>query len=117
MKRYLLMPRFAILDARVWRGIPNLSAAPDGPESRPRHSARAVSIISFSWSSRRRSSFLTDWTVEGGSHDDTFVSHVSSTDKVASSHNTTALSIIFCSSRILPGHLYPRNNVRVFLSM
>src|SRR5258708_37252184 len=117
MKRYLSMPRFVILDARVCRGIPNLPAAPDGPESRPQHSARAVSIISFSWSSRRRSSFWTDGAVEGSSHDDTFVSHVSSTDKVASSHNTTALSIIFCSSRILPGHLYSPNNVRGFLSM
>src|SRR5260370_21970336 len=117
MKRYLLMPRFAILEARVWRGMPNLSAAPDGPESRPRHSARAVSIISFSWSSRRRSSFWTDGAVEGGSHDDTFVSHVSSIDKVASSHNTTARSIVFCSSRILPGHLYSLNSVRFLLSM
>src|SRR6266852_3448993 len=48
LKRCLLIPKLVIFDSRVCRGMPSLVAAPDGPETRPPHSANAVSIISLS---------------------------------------------------------------------
>lgn len=33
----LLIPSLWIFDSSVWRGIPSFAAAPDGPETRPRH--------------------------------------------------------------------------------
>jgi hypothetical protein len=44
LKRCLLMPRLAIFDSRVCRGIPNLLAAPDDPATLPLLSASAFSI-------------------------------------------------------------------------
>ena len=43
-KRFLLIPRLAILDSRVWRGIPNFAAAPDGPDTRPLLARKASSM-------------------------------------------------------------------------
>ena len=48
LKRCLLIPKLVIFDSRVCRGMPSLVAAPNGPETRPPHSANAVSIISLS---------------------------------------------------------------------
>src|SRR5258708_25166751 len=48
LKRCLLILRLLILDSSVDRGIPSLPAAPVGPETRPRLSANADSIISRS---------------------------------------------------------------------
>src|SRR6266849_3505426 len=44
LKRCLLIPRLAIFDSRVCRGIPSLVAAPDGPEIRPPHSVQHLSL-------------------------------------------------------------------------
>ena len=55
LNRRLSMPRPAIFDSRVWRGIPSFAAAPRGPETRPWHSARAASIAFLS---RSANSFL-----------------------------------------------------------
>lgn len=51
-KRRLSIFSALIRDSRVERGMPSLSAAPDGPEMRPLLAASADSIISFSWLTR-----------------------------------------------------------------
>src|SRR5215470_1254908 len=51
--RCLSIPKLRILDSSVCRGIPNLVAAPDGPETRPPLSARAASIKALSRSVSR----------------------------------------------------------------
>src|SRR6476646_2531604 len=48
LKRYLSIPRALILESRVWRGMPSLAAAPDGPAIRPPDRADAASISSRS---------------------------------------------------------------------
>lgn len=48
LNRYLLICRVLILDSRVERGMPSFAAAPPGPDTRPRLSVNADSIISFS---------------------------------------------------------------------
>src|SRR5208337_2913956 len=48
LKRYLLMFIERIFDSRVEGGIPSLAAAPEGPDTRPRVSARAAPMISRS---------------------------------------------------------------------
>ena len=47
LKRFLLIFRERIFDSRVDRGMPNLAAAPFGPYTRPSHSFKVASIISF----------------------------------------------------------------------
>ena len=47
LKRFLSILRERIFDSRVDRGIPNLAAAPDGPDTRPVLSRRAASIILY----------------------------------------------------------------------
>jgi hypothetical protein len=37
------------LESSVDRGIPSFAASPSGPATLPLHSAKAASIISFSW--------------------------------------------------------------------
>lgn len=44
----LIDPRLKIFDSSVWRGIPSLAAAPDGPEIQSQLCANAPSINSFS---------------------------------------------------------------------
>jgi len=48
LKLYLLIFIARILDSKVEGGIPSLAAAPDGPDTRPRASAKAAPIISSS---------------------------------------------------------------------
>jgi len=48
LNRFLSIFRDRIFDSNVDRGMPNLAAAPLGPNIRPRLSFRAASIISFS---------------------------------------------------------------------
>src|SRR6267378_3622380 len=54
----LLMPRLAIFDSSVCRGIASFAAAPAGPEIRPRLSASAALIISLSRSGAGRPSAI-----------------------------------------------------------
>src|SRR5215831_8259458 len=96
---YLSMPSRRIFDSSVWRGIPSFAAAPEGPEIRPRVSARAASIISTSrFSSAERPRL-------GESPSDSGVSQLSSTTKVSVSLRMTARSTTFCNSRMFPGVL------------
>ena len=48
------MPRLAIFDSSVWRGMPSFAAAPDGPETRPLLAFSAFSMIVRSCSESRR---------------------------------------------------------------
>lgn len=48
LKRFLLIFSERIFDSSVDRGMPNCAAAPVGPNTRPRLSFRAASIMSFS---------------------------------------------------------------------
>src|SRR5262249_29466718 len=79
-----------IFDSSVWRGIPSLAAAPDGPDTGPRLSANAASINSFSLSVEVARREIAEMKVAVGRF-----SQVSSTENVGSSHNTTARSITF----------------------
>src|SRR5262249_51216752 len=102
LKRCLSIRKLLIFVSRVDLGIPSLAAAPVGPATRPPHSAKADSISSFSCSAPKRPSPLAALLDHGAS----VCSQTSSTDKVWPSHKITALSITFCSSRILPGQWY-----------
>src|SRR5437879_13246816 len=103
LKRFLFIFSDLIFDSNVDPGIPNLAAAPVGPDTCPPLSRRAASIISFSWSA----SFLENSTCAVGSvARGCRVSQLSSTEQVSVSHTLTDRSITFCNSRILPGHGY-----------
>src|SRR5580658_8139587 len=82
LKRFFLIPRMLILESRVWRGIPSLAAAPDGPAIRPPVSASAASIISLSRSASSRKSPLSTILDLGDSGGRFFFSEPSSTEKV-----------------------------------
>jgi len=113
LKRYLSIPRRLIFESSVRVGTPSLAAAPAGPDTRPRLSASAASIM-----------FLSCWSnsplravVRRGTSDGSRLSHVSSTAKVSASLRMTARSITFCSSRMLPGHSYSCKSFSDFLSI
>src|ERR1700737_5348821 len=112
LKRFLLIFSDLIFAPRVDPGSPSLAAAPDGPDTRPRLSRRAASIISFSWAAsfRDSSSWLFGSLPKGFRE-----SQLSSTEKFSVSHTITDRSMTFCNSRILPGHGYDRRSSRVFL--
>src|SRR6266567_5685572 len=99
LKRDLLIFKRLIFESRVRAGTPSFVAAPFGPETRPRLSASADSIISFSCRSSVPLS-ATVGVVYRGSSD---LNHVSSKEKVSPSLRITARSITFCSSRTFPG--------------
>src|SRR5437867_4065065 len=117
LNRCLLMPRLAIFDSSVCRGIPSLAAAPDGPEIRPSLPASAASIISFSRSRSKRLRLppCTSSRVDAG--DNSRFSHASSTVNVSVSHRMTARSMTFCSSRMLPGQSYASKSFMVLPSI
>jgi hypothetical protein len=48
LKRFLLILSDRIFDSSVDRAIPSFAAAPDSPDTRPWHSRRVASMISFS---------------------------------------------------------------------
>src|SRR5580704_18105028 len=56
LKRFLLILSDRIFDSSVDRGIPNFTAAPAGPDTRPPVSFRAASIMFFSWTRSLRGS-------------------------------------------------------------
>src|ERR1700687_1194215 len=103
LKRFLLMFSDLILDSRVDPGRPSLAAAPDGPDTWPRLSRRAASIMSFSWvaSCRDSSGWLFGSLTRGRR-----ASQLSSTEKFSVSHTITDRSMTFCNSRMLPGQGY-----------
>ena len=93
------MCRPFIFDSSVWRGMPSFAAAPKGPEIRPLDAASAASISSFSPSA----SVVTGRGMRADGRDGFPWSHDWSIANVSPSHNTTARSITFCSSRTFPG--------------
>src|SRR6266699_627663 len=100
LKRDLLIFSRLIFESSVCDGIPSLTAAPAGPETRPWLCASAVSIISLSWPTSAPLSATVGLVKRGV----WALSHVSSTQKVSPSLRITARSITFCSSRTFPGH-------------
>src|SRR5580700_11336757 len=103
LKRFLSIFSDLIFVSRVDPGMPSLAAAPDGPDTRPRHSRRAASIISFSWAaSFRGSSGRVFGSIARGRRE----SQLSSTEKFSVSHTITDRSMTFCNSRMLPGQGY-----------
>src|ERR1700719_3170210 len=90
-----------ILSSRVEGDIASLTAAPDGPETRPLLSASAVSTISRSL---RGSTFKAgDVSARDACGEVLLVSHNSSTEKTSVELRMMDLSITFCNSRMLPG--------------
>src|SRR5882724_7167274 len=104
LKRFLLIFSDRIFHSSVDRGIPNLTAAPVGPDTRPRVSFRADSIMSFSCtrSLRGSSTCCFDSGVRGGDCGNQF----SSIEKISVSQSMTERSMTFCSSRMFPGQGY-----------
>jgi hypothetical protein len=96
LKRWRGMPRALIFDSSVCRGRPSLAAAPAGPDTRPRHSAKAASMRARSCSARAATKGPAG---RGASR----YNQLSSTAKVSLAHRMTARSMTFCSSRIFPG--------------
>src|SRR5262249_62209229 len=95
---YLLFWRDLIFAPRVVHGIPGLVAAPGGPATRPRLSAKAASIRAFSCAPTVAAS---GWGA-GGVGPDSRASQLASTEKVSVSHTIIDPSITFWSSRMLP---------------
>src|ERR1700688_4010110 len=103
LKRFLLILSERIFDSNVDRGMPNLAAAPGGPNIRPRLSFRAASIISFSCARRLRDSSI--WFF-GSVRDGCFGNQFSSIEKISVSQRIIERSMTFCSSRMFPGQGY-----------
>src|SRR5579863_9158428 len=104
LNRFLLIFKALILWSRVDGGIPSLAAAPEGPEIRPRLSARAASIISFSFHGSPSRLNSADASTRGASREFSWDSHSSSTERTLPELRITDLSTTFCNSRMLPGH-------------
>ncbi len=97
LKRFLLIFSDLIFDSRVDPGIPSLSAAPDGSDTRPPLSRRAASMISFSRAvGLRESPRVLFGAAPWGCRE----SQLSSTEKFSASHTITDRSTMFCNSRI-----------------
>src|SRR6202021_1806169 len=111
LKRFLLILNDRIFDSMVDRGIPNLTAAPVGPDTRPPVSFSAVSIMSFSCSRnlRRCPTCCFDASVRGGGN------QFSSIEKISVSQSIIERSMTFCSSRMFPGQAYDWSSSSVLL--
>src|SRR6266403_5871510 len=103
LKRFLSIFSDLILDSSVDRGMPNLAAAPVAPNTRPRLSSKASSIMFFSCASSLRGSSLWHFDSVAGSGKG---NQLSSTEKMSDSQRITERSITFCNSRIFPGQGY-----------
>src|SRR5215472_16202058 len=91
LKRCVLIFSDLIFESRVDRGMPSLTAAPNGPDTRPLVSARAVSILSFS----RATSSSESGLFSGGVFRVFRESQFSSISSVSVSQTMTARSITF----------------------
>src|ERR1700675_245555 len=91
-----------IFDSRVDGGIPNLAAAPEGPDTRPLVSAKAAPIISRS----SIADLLKCGGVAGSVWRYSRESQLFLTERFPFSYTTADRSITFCSSRMFPGHGY-----------
>src|SRR5713226_1424553 len=106
LKRFLSIFSDLILDSSVDRGMPNLAAAPVGPNTRPRLAFRASSMMFFSCSSSLRGSsiWFLGFAVRNGCG--CCGNQLSSIEKVSVSQRITERSMTFCSSRMFPGQAY-----------
>src|SRR6266851_2524360 len=101
LKRYLSIFSDLIFDSSVDRGMPNLAAAPVGPNTRPWLAFRASSIMFFSCASSLRGSSI--WFF-GSVRDGCFGSNqLSSIENISVSQSMTERSTTFCNSRMFPG--------------
>src|SRR5580658_1294183 len=100
LKRFLSIFSDLIFDSRVDPGIPSLAAAPDAPETRPLHSRRAASTISFSCDA---SCWGNSSEFAGSGARGLRESQLASTENASVSLTITERSITFCNSRIFPG--------------
>src|SRR3954464_711917 len=92
-----------ILSSRVEGDIPSLTAAPDGPETRPLLSASAALMVSCSLCGLASPLKAIDVATRDTGREASLQSHESSTEKTSPELRITDLSITFCNSRILPG--------------
>src|SRR5260221_10798357 len=103
LKRFLSIFSDLIFDSIVDRGMPNLAAAPVGPNTRPRLAFRASSMILFSCASSLRGSSAWRFDSVAGRGKG---NQLSSIEKLTDSQRITERSITFCNSRIFPGQGY-----------
>src|SRR6202021_1047226 len=92
-KRFLSIFSDLIFDSSVDRGMPNLAAAPVGPNIRPRLSFRAASIISFSCVRSFRGSSI--WFF-GTARDGRLGNQLSSIENISVSQRITERSMRSC---------------------
>src|SRR5258706_14535600 len=113
LKQFLSIFSALIFDSSVDRGMPNLAAAPVGPNTRPRLAFRASSMMFFSCASSLRGSSM--WLLDSVAADGKD-NQLSSIEKMSDSQRITERSITFCNSRMFPGQGYDSSNRRVSLS-
>src|SRR5271170_1504650 len=113
LKRFLSIFSTLILDSSVDRGMPNLAAAPVGPNTRPELAFRASSMMFFSCASSLRGSSM--WRLDSVSAGDRG-NQLSSIENMSDSQRITDRSITFCNSRIFPGQGYDWSTCRVLFS-
>jgi hypothetical protein len=101
LKRFLSILRDLILDSSVDRGVPNFAAAPRDPETRPRLSFRAASIMSFSCAKSVSESSL--WLFDSA-RTGSCGRQLSSIEKIYVSQSVTERSMTFCSFTYSPMH-------------
>src|SRR5947208_15925842 len=106
LKRFLSIFSDLIFDSSVDRGMPNLAAAPVGPNTRPRLASRASSIMFFSCSSSLRGSSIGFFGFAVRNACGCCGNQLSSIEKVSVSQRITERSMTFCSSRMFPGQGY-----------
>src|SRR5262249_7961909 len=95
LKRFLSIFRDRIFDSSVDRGMPNLAAAPVGPDTRPPVSFSAASIMSFSCTRSLRGS--STCCFDSGVRGDGCGNQLSSIEKISVSQSINERSITFCS--------------------
>jgi len=100
LKRFLLIFSDRIFDSSVDRGMPNLAAAPVGPDTRPHASFRAASIMFFSCS--RSSIGSSTWCLGSSPTGGDCGNQFSSIEKISVSQRMTERSMTFCNSRMFP---------------
>jgi hypothetical protein len=100
LKRFLSIFSDRIFDSSVERGMPNLAAAPVGPNIRPRLSFRAASIMSFSCARSLRGSSLRPF---GSVRDGCFGNQLSSIEKISVSQIITERASIATSRHVPVG--------------
>src|SRR5712672_1477587 len=103
LNRRLSIFKAVILSSRVEGDKASLTAAPDGPETRPLLSASAASTISRSLCGLTSRLKATDVATRDAGREVSLESHNASTVNSLPELRITDLSITFCNSRILPG--------------